>query len=195
VHCPNPQSSKQRASSLISTLVMTTILGSAVAGVGVFVSHNTRLAGRHEAWLAAYQFAEAGTVMAAQQINTAFTNNGASYRTVLVSNTNWPYTLTSSNNNTLVYSRTNLAPFTNQPVVVTLIMTNQPNPSEVRIVSSATVRGVTRTNTADLELRFGWTAAILSDHQGSSSSGTSKSTAQQGNVVFGATGSGSRTIG
>jgi hypothetical protein len=101
----------------------------------------------------------------------------------MVNNTNFTYALVSSNNSMLIYARTNGTIFTNQPVRVTLRMTNSPTPNEVTVESSATVNGITRTNSALLQLSFGWSAAIVSDHRGTSGTGLDKATAMQGNVV------------
>ncbi len=175
---------RSRASSLLAALVMTTIVGVAIAGVGTYVSHNARLAIRRDNWTSAYQFAEAGTVIACNQVNIAFTNKTDTFKNLMVGNTNWPYSLYSSNSGILTYVRTNLAPFTNQPVRVALRMTNSSTPGQVTIESSATVGGITRTNSALLEMQFGWAGAIISDHQGTSATGTGKSDAQKGNVTI-----------
>ena len=79
--------SRQRGASLLAAFVMTTILGAAIAGVGTYVSHTTRLAARRDSWMAAYQYAEAGTVMACDHVNIAFTNRNGSFRSRLVNST------------------------------------------------------------------------------------------------------------
>lgn len=74
-------------------------------------------------------------------------------------------------------------------------MANSAAPSKARIVATAKVGGVTQTNIMHVEMAFGWGAAIISDNPGSSATGTSKSVAQDGNVVVdGSTSATSTTV-
>src|SRR6185436_15414107 len=88
--------------------------------------------------------------------------------------------------------RTISAPFSNQTVVAQLWMSNSPSPQQVRIVTTSKVGNVPQTAELNVKMVFGYGAAIVSDSPGTTSTGTSKGVAQDGNVVI--DGGGSPTV-
>jgi hypothetical protein len=68
-------------------------------------------------------------------------------------------------------------------VHVQMKMTNASSPSLLTVTARAGVRGYTNTTTVDMAIQFGYGGAIISDAEGTTASGVSKSVAQAGNVV------------
>lgn len=172
------------------------VLMGAVVAVANLSIHSTTMTKRRSDMVSALHFSESGIALGCGHVNAAFLGTTGTFQTRLTGSTNAPYSYNSglSTSSQLVYDRTITSPFTNQSVLVRLFMTNSPAPPAVRVTSSATVSGVTQTNTTFLEMSFGFGAAILSDAVGTSSTSTDKGSGQAGNVAIPAPGSGSTTL-
>ena len=182
----------ERGSLIIYAFLAVIILG-AIAGVTTYVTHNVQTTQRRQSYGEAYNYSEAGLMLAAADVNSAFTNASSSFLDTLTwSNlASYKKDIDRSTYNTLVYARTITSPFTNQPVEVELNIPNVADPTKVSIISRASVRGVTVTNTAVVDLTFAYRAVIVSDHVGSSSGTVSEENAMLGNVVIQTAGAGS----
>ncbi|HZV33300.1 MAG TPA: hypothetical protein VFB72_01890 [Verrucomicrobiae bacterium] len=177
-------------------LYLTIIVVWAIAAVAVYITSTSKMATSRVNLTAAVNYADAGVVIAAADLRTAYTNTAQTFTQNLVSGTNNAYTqLTNANaSNMLVFQRTISLPFTNQTVTAQIIITNSTAPQTAQVSASATVGNVTQTAVANLEMKFGQGAAIISVNAGTTGTGTDKATAQAGNVVVNGVGSGSYLI-
>lgn len=174
---------QQQASAMVACLIMMLIVITAVSSLAAYVTQTVRLANRRSDGVAAMQFAQGGAVIVANDLNNALTNRTATFFNNLISGST-PYTLTAEGTSPLVvYQRIMTAPFSNQTVVAKVWFTNATLPTEAAIHCSATVRDVTQTNILHVKFSFGFGAAIICDNPGTTDTGISKSTAQNGNVV------------
>ncbi len=173
---------REDGSAMVACLILMLVVITAVGSLAAYVTQTTRLAQRRTDAVAALQFAEGAAVIACYDMNRALTNSAGFFPALVSGST--PYTLTElGDSQQKVYERTITSPFSNQVVVAQLWFTNSPAPIEAAAVCSATVGDVTQTATLHVQFKFGFGAAIISDSPGSTSSGVSKGTAQDGNVV------------
>jgi hypothetical protein len=93
----------------------------------------------------------------------------------------------------VVYERTITAPFSGQAVAAQILLPNSPSPASAKIVARATTGKVTQQATVNVEITWGFPAAIISVSPGTTSKDVDKSAAQGGNVVMAGNASG-RTI-
>lgn len=176
--------------SIIAYFLFAVVIIGSIASLFAYTAQNLSLTHRRQDLAAAYAYAEAGAVIGCVALENAFTNSTGS----LVSSLQAAPNSFAKNNNLctaqqLVFERLVTAPFTNQTATVQLWMTNSAAPSKAKIIATAQVGSVTQTNVMYVEMAFGWGAAIISDSPGSTSTGVSKSVAQDGNVVVDGTGS------
>ncbi len=178
--------------SILAYFLLVVILVSAIASVGAYLAQTVNVAHRRNDMIAAIQFAQGGAVIACGDLNSAYTNTGAGFPANLVSNLSAPYALDTdlSTNGMKVYRRTISSPFTNQTVGAQIWLTNSPFATTAKIVSIATVGSVTQQATVNLQMRFGYGAAIISVNAGVADGGVSKPQAKAGNVVVFGTGNG-----
>ena len=177
------RASRQHGSILGYYIIVLFVLG-AIASVAGFVVQHVQLSKRRSDRKNALEYSEGAALIACQELNKAYTNS-SSFFTNLLSNSAGGYTKNTalSTSAELVYGRSVSAPFSNQTAQVQIWTTNSTSPTKARIVSYASVGSITRTSTVYMAMSFGFGAAIISDSPGSSSSGISKSVAQNGNVV------------
>ncbi len=189
------QRQREQGSALVACLVLMLIIITAVASLTSYVTQTVRLADRRSSATAALQFAQGGAVIAANDLNTALTNTASGILNNLATATPAYTERTDLNTaNEKVYARTITTPFSNQVVSVQIWMTNSESPSVARIIATATVRDVVQTVVLHVRISFGFGAAIISDNPGSTSTGVSKSVAQDGNVVVSGGNSGETII-
>ncbi|GDY23653.1 hypothetical protein LBMAG56_50000 [Verrucomicrobiota bacterium] len=193
---PSPKNRPSAAGSVIAYFLFAIVIIGSIATLYAYSVQNLNLTHRRHDLAAAYEYAEAGTVIGCTALENAFTNSGGNLLSRLQAA---PNSFTKNNDlstpQQLVFERLITAPFTNQTATVQLWMANSAAPSKARIVATAKVGGVTQTNIMHVEMAFGWGAAIISDNPGSSATGTSKSVAQDGNVVVdGSTSATSTTV-
>ena len=182
---------REEGSLIIYAFLAVIILG-AIGGVATYVTHNVETTQRRVSYSEAYNFSEAGVMLASSHVNHAFTNSQNSFVENLAGNySSYSKDTERSDSQTLIYTNTITHPFTNQPVSIELTMDNVAEPPNVRIASVAHVRGVTVTNTAVVELTFAYRATIVSDHYGSASASVTLASALLGNVVIPTASSGS----
>jgi hypothetical protein len=179
---PRPPRHRERGSAFVACLIMMVIVTAVIASLAAYVTHTTHLANRRRDIIAANQFAQGGALIAADDLNRALTNRLLPMVTSLAAQYEIRGDLTTSE--LTVYQRTISAPFSNQTVTAQIWITNVTAASDARVVGIATVADVTQTASLNVQLSFGYAAAIISDSPGSTSSGISKSTAQDGNVVI-----------
>ena len=181
-----PQRLHQEASALVAMLILMLVVSGTLAALAGYVTHTLRMGEHRTSWTKAVQFSQGGAAIGADDLNQALTNGLQTLDVRLVS-TNLGYTLltaTGQTANQKIFQRTIASPFSNQTVLVKIIMTNSTSPSFAAIKSTAVVNGVPYTSTLNVILSFGFGAAIISDSPGSTSTGLAKSDAQQGNVVI-----------
>ena len=191
---PSSQNRPSEAGSVIAYFLFAIVIIGSIATLYGYSVQNLNLTHRRHDSAAAYAYAEAGTVIGCAALENAFTNSGGNLLSRLQAA---PNSFTKNNDlstaQELVFERLVTAPFTNQTATVQIWTTNSAAPSKARIVSTAKVGSITQTNAMHLEMAFGWGAAIISDNPGSTSTGTSKSAAQDGNVVVAGSSSSSST--
>ncbi len=192
---PSSQNRRSEAGSVIAYFLFAVVITGSIATLYAYSVQNPNLTHRRHDSAAAYAYAEAGTVIGCAALENAFTNSGGNLLSRLQAAPN----LFTKNNDLstaqqLVFERLVAAPFTNQTATVQIWTTNSAAPSKARIVSTAKVGSITQTNAMHLEMAFGWGAAIISDNPGSTSTGTSKSVAQDGNVVVDGSSSGTTMV-
>lgn len=185
-----PASRPAQAGSVIAYFLLAIVIVSAIASLYAYSIQNLNLTHRRQNLAAAHEFAEGGVLVGCAALENAFTNTTGNLLSRLqAAPNNFARNNSLSDSRQLVFERVVTAPFTNQSVTVQIWTTNSSSPSKARITATASVGGVTQTNTTHLDLAFGWGAAIISDNPGSTDTGTSKSVAQKGNVVVEGTGS------
>jgi hypothetical protein len=157
----------------------------AIAGVAHLVSASTIITARRANVISGQQIAQGGVVIACQDLNTALTTGSGTIASKLVSGAT-PYTRIASLSTASVdvYQRTIAAPFSNQTAVAQIWLPTGNSPTSAKITASAQVGPVTQTATASTKITWSYPAAIVSVNAGTRTSGVSKSTAQDGNVVI-----------
>ena len=176
--------------SLLAYMLIALVTLTAVASVTTFVVQTTNLARRgcERAW--ALQFAEGGAAVAcgdlARAFDNTFTSNEKSLPWQLQHNSGGVYSLNSSLSagTSNVFERTVTAPFTDQSVQVQIWLPKTNNAQSGIVIGQATVGRVTQTAVTHVQMVYGYGAAILSDHPGTTKTGVDKSTAQGGNVCI-----------
>lgn len=184
----------EESGSVIAFMILAMIIISSVAAVSGYVAQNANVNRRRVLLVDASNYAESGALIAARDLENAYTNSG-----VLASNLaglSSPYTynnlLSTAYSN--AYERVITSPFTNQAVAARIWLTNAPTPTKGLIESVATVGGVSATNYATVEMTFGWAAAIISDSPGTSTTTADKAAGQAGNVSLATTGTETTTV-
>lgn len=174
-----------QAGSVIAYFLLAVVIVSAIASLYAYSIQNLNLTHRRQNLAAAREFAEGGVLVGCAALENAFTNTtGNLISRLQTAPNNFARNNSLSDSRQLVFERVVTAPFTNQSVTVQIWTVNSSSPGKARITATASVGGVSQTNTTHLDLAFGWGAAIISDNPGSSSMGVSKSIAQDGNVVI-----------
>ncbi len=177
------RASRQHGSILGYYIIVLFVLG-AIASVASFVVQHVQFSKRRSDRKNALEYAEGAALIACQELNKAYTNSSSFFTNLLANSAgNYVKDTALSSSSQLVYGRSVSAPFSNQTAQVQIWTTNSTSPTKARIVSYASVGSITRTSTVYMAMSFGFGAAIISDSPGSSSSGISKSVAQDGNVV------------
>ncbi len=174
---------EQQASAMVACLIMMLVVITAVSSLAAYVTQTVRLTHRRADRVAALQFGQGGAAIVARDLNNALTNRAGTFFVNLASGAT-AYTLTAEGTAPeVVYQRIMTAPFSNQTVVAQVWFPNSTAPRVAAIRCHATVGNVTQTNILHVKFAFGYGAAIISDNPGTTDTGVSKSTAQNGNVV------------
>ena len=189
---------KQRPSehgSVVFLFILLLVLISSIASISALVIQTLKVSQRRSSMVQAMQFAEGGAAVAASELEVAYNSLTGSIVTNLSTNSAGAYTRNSSlsTSQTNVYERTITSPFTNQSVTAQIWMTNSSSPSSAKVVALATVNSVTQSAAVEIAMRFGFTAAIISDNPGNSSTSTGKSMSG-GNVCINGSSSGPLVI-
>ena len=201
--------SSEKGSVLIYVIVTLVIL-LVVASISTYVSTQLRITGKRKSMEAAYQLASGGASVVAYDLETAFKAsasdigaglisdggydydpNRKAYQTYFDSGDRWDQHILQ--NLTLaaiegwdeaLYSRTIPVDVLGTEVEAELWLPTD-GTQEARIITNATVDGVTEQVTLNLGFSYGFGGAIISTHQGTPPNGVSnKGNAQDGNVVI-----------
>jgi len=180
-----PRNNKREGGSILAYFIVAVALLLTIASVGAYVSQTSKMSRRKQDMVNALQYAESGAALACSQISDAF--NSVSVNSnflVRLESGAAPYTKNTglSTSTNLVYERSLTSPFTNQTVLVKVKLTNSTAPESVTITASATVGAVTQTAVSQVDMSFGWAAAIISDAPGSTATKADKKAGQAGNV-------------
>lgn len=169
--------------SIMAYFVFLVILVSGIASLATYVTQTTNITKRRGDMISAREFGYGGAAIGCANLNKAVTNASGTFLNNLTS-LSYTKNLSLSTSTTNVYERTVSTPFSNQTALVQIWMTNTPSPASAKIIASAKVGQITEK--AMVNVKMGWArpAAIISTHTGTSNTGVSKSTAQDGNVVI-----------
>lgn len=177
---------RSEAGSIFAYFIILLVIVTAIVSMGALVSQTTNLTHRHNDMVEAMELAEGGAALACAEVERAYTNLAAAFLVNLAGNPAGAYTknsgLSSAASN--VYERTIALPFTNQVVKVQIWMTNLPTPAAATVIGICKVGKVTQSTSVQLQMAFGYGAAIISDNEGTKANGISKGVAQQGQVVL-----------
>jgi hypothetical protein len=176
---------KSKAGSIIAYLVAVLVVVSVIAIVSDLVIQTVVISHRRGDFVEAMQLAEGGVAQACADLEKAFTNKSSTFIANLTGGTSARYSLNSelSTPAQQVYQRTITTPFSNHQVTAQIWLSDA-DLTTAKVAASATIGKVTQATSVHLQLKFGYGAAIISDDPGTTSTGTSKSIAQQGNVVL-----------
>ncbi len=192
-----PTTPRQRESggTMIGYLIVAFVILGAIAAVAGLIAQNMQFSQRRQEMVNANQFAQGGAAIACKELVAAFTNSAGLFAS-LASSPGGSYVQNSafSTNNQLVYERTIAQPFNAQRVLARLQMPNSASPTSAKVFATATVGRSTQTAQINVEMKFGYGAAILSTAKGDTVSGISKNTAQGGDVVVDGGSSGTTKI-
>ena len=185
------QARRTEQGSILAYFLLVVIIVIAIASVGAYLAQTSNVVHRRNDMIAAIQFAQGGAVVVCGDVNSSYLTPGAGFPANLATNSP-PYTLNAalSTAGQKVYTRTISSPFTNQTVGAQIWVTNTPFPVTAKIVSTATVGNVTQQATVNLQMKFGYGAAIINVNAGIADTGLSRPQAQAGNVVVAGNGSG-----
>jgi hypothetical protein len=172
----------QEQGSILASLVIAVVLLTTIATVTGYVAQTYRIATRRENMAQALQFAEGGAAIGCGDLQRAFKNSSITIASNLIA-AGYSQNTSLSTAQTNVFQRTITAPFTNQTVTIKIWLQNSSNPTEAMAIGQATFGTITQSASTHLQMKFGYGAAIISDNSGTTSSGISKSIAQDGNVV------------
>lgn len=189
---PLKKNQKERGVSIVFFLIVLLLVWS-IAALAIYVTSNSTLQHRRSDYTAAVEYADGAAVVAARDLEIAFTNNtaGTTFFTRLLTNATGSYTIIATNSNILVYQRTISAPFTNQTVVAQILVTNTTYPQTAQVICTATVGYATATNTLNVEMPFAYGAAIVNVNAGTSDTSVNKTSAKaDGNAVVTGNGNG-----
>jgi hypothetical protein len=172
-------------SAMLGYLFIALIIMATVAALGTLVVQNLNFAQRRQNIVNARQMAQAGAAICATEVEQAFTNGGGGLVSNLTATLPRVYAVNSSLSSAsqLVYERTITDPFTNQTILAQVWITNSTTPQKVKCLAKATVGQTSQSSEINMETIFGVAAAIISTATGDLTTGTSKSDAQNGNVV------------
>lgn len=188
---------KERGVSIVFFLIALVLVWS-IAAMAMYVMSNTTLQHRRNDFTAAVEVADGAAVLAAQDLQVAYTNvSGAgTFFTRLQTNATGAYFLVGTNtNNVVLYQRTISSPFNNQTAVAQIWLTNMPNPSTAQIIAWAAVGNTAATNILNVQMTFGYGAAVVSVNAGDADTSVSKTSAKNdGNVVVSGGGKGPLVI-
>jgi len=177
----------EQGSSLIVYAIIAASVLLAIVGVAKLVTGSTIVTGRRAQMISGQQFAQGGVVIACRDLNTALASTGSAGLGTKLTTLTTPYTkMTSlSTGSTDVYQRSIAAPFNGQTVVAQISLpTSSSTPNNAQVTASATLGLVKQTATANVNISWGYPAAIVSVNAGSTDTNISKATAQAGNVVI-----------
>lgn len=177
------KSKSREDGSLVLYFVFVLIFVSTLATVASYVTQTTRLAHRRSNMVGALEFAQGAAVVAAFELERAYTNRTSNFYENLTKNASGAYTLTVSSSKEKMYERVISTPFSNQTVTAQLWMTNAASPPACKVITMAKVGSVSQTAVLHIRMSYGLGAAIVSDNPGTTAVGVSKGTAQDGNVV------------
>ena len=111
---PHHKFRDQDGSLIIYAFLAVIILG-AIAGVTTYVTHNVETTQRRKSYSEAYNYSEAGLMLASGHVNYAFTNSADTFANNLsVESNSYVKDDSLSTYNTLIYTNTITSPFTNQ---------------------------------------------------------------------------------
>ena len=181
---------QEQGSTTIFYMGLMLVIVSSIAGVLNYVSATVRSEHRRSDVAAAKQFSEGGAVIACYEANTAFTSTTSTFAQSMATQ-GYALDTSLSTASMNVYQRTISTPFTNQTVLAHLWIPSSTSAISATIVATATVNRATQTSTANLALKWGYPAAIISTNAGTVTTSTAKSAAQQGNVSIVGSSSGS----
>ena len=183
--------------SILAYFIIVVLAVTALVSVSAYVAQSARVAHRRSDMIAARQYAESGAVIASVDMSTAYstTNQSATFPGSLTT-LSTPYTLNSTLSTSAqnVYERTISSPFVNQTITAQIWVPNSASPKAGKVVASATVGDVTQSATVNLQMTFGYGAAIVSTGRGTTDPSVDKNTAKDGNVVVSGGGSGKTLI-
>jgi hypothetical protein len=170
--------------SILAYFVILIVIVSVLASVSALVMQTVTVSHRRSDMVSAAELAEGGASLAAADLENAMSRSGT-LSSNLVSNPSGSYTLDSelSSTSSNVYKRVIATPFSGQTVTARIWMTNAVNPAGARVVAVSKVGDVTQSATVNLQMKFGYGAAIISDNPGTTSASTSKNTTA-GNVCL-----------
>ncbi|PYI82751.1 MAG: hypothetical protein DME26_16550 [Verrucomicrobia bacterium] len=166
---------------MIGYFIVMVVTISTIAGLGAYVAQSTSVAHRRNDMIATIQYANAGAVIACNDLNGAVTNTSGSLNSRLV---NQGYTVNSSasTSSQTVYERTISSPFTNQTATAQIWLPTGSSPTTARIVATATKGTVTQKATANVNMTWAFPGAIISTNPGTKNTAVTKNTSS-GNVV------------
>jgi len=189
--------SQEQGSATIMYMVMMVVVISLIAAAVSYLSGTVRMEHRRSDMLNAQECAEGGAAIGCNDLNTAFTATSGTLASNLAT-AGYVLNTTLSTAQTNVYQRTitiSTSPpsqtvATSQPVLAQISLPTSSSATSSTIVATATVNKVTQTSTANLTMKWGFPAAIISTNAGTNETGTSKSDAQAGNVAIAGSSSG-----
>lgn len=181
----------QTGSAMLSVMILMLVIISGIAALASYVSATVQMADRRTDMITAIQFSQGGAAIGADDLNRALTNNTAALFVNLVGNS-VAYSVRTDLGNALqkVFEKKVASPFSNQTVNVQIWMTNSTTPTKATIKCTAVVGKVTHTSQLNVNMVFGFGAAIISDSPGSSSTTPDKSAGLAGNVAVNGSSSG-----
>jgi hypothetical protein len=182
----------EQGSALLGYLFMALIVMAAVAAIGGLVVQNLKFAQRRQDMVNALQAAQGGAAICVLDVESAFTNAAGDFLSNLGARLPYPYQKNSSLTvgSQSVYQRVITNAFTNAPVTAQIWLTNSGSPGGAKVIASAAVGQAIQKAQMNLEFSFIAGAAIVSTAKGTVTTGTTKSTAQAGNVAVDASGPG-----
>ncbi|HYT60014.1 MAG TPA: hypothetical protein VEL06_07570 [Haliangiales bacterium] len=180
------QRRRSEEGSIIVYFIILLVLITAIAGLSDFVWQTLNVSHRRNDMVYATELAEGGAALAGAEFETAFTNLTSSLVNNLLQNPSGHYSLNSqlSTSQSNVLERVITTPFNSgQSVTAQIWLTNALFPSAATIVGVATVGNVTQSASVQVQMKFGYGAAIISDDPGNTSTSSSKNMTS-GNVAL-----------
>ena len=170
--------------SIIAYFIFLLVVVTSIASVCAFVSQTLRITHRRNDMIQAIALAQGGGTLAAAEFQGALTNQA---QTLAANLATYGYSkstaLSSSKSN--VYQRIITAPFSGGAVTAQIWTTNVPTPSGALIVASSTFGAVTQSTSLQIQVKFGYGAALICDHIGNlGNMNVSIASARDGNIVI-----------